>query len=596
MNWRQGFEHTRIIDVNNWLIQSIGACLITSILLPASLGGQAWAWASVVAASQILIGAWLWLCKIAFVGDKSIAERPFVAVLIYLASGLIVNFFVTSVSTFFNISDPNSASESRLPAVAVSFACWSFVIALARGEFTRTKNLLAKISRQLEIENDLGTTSLIKLEEYRAKVAYEIQSTLNSAFEKLPKMQLAKNEGSNTRAKALHELIDEVVKPLGRKLALREPDEVQIQFGYANSQPRKRNARQILQLVPAVSPFNPLATLLLTVAVGFLGKSRIEGFSTVLVLVAMSGSVVFLASIAAKRLQRWLQPKLSEGAWIAIFLLLTCAIAIADAMTTVMYFGWGKGSTALLFGLSSVGLILQVAVAGVIGLQQDRTTTLANLDSAVKRVAWMNARLTQLTWVEKRRLAKLVHGDIQARIMATALSIDINRVDEAKAQQLIEALRADCDTALFQPIQQSSLPDFIAALTKIWRASVQIDCEISGEALHVLESDAAAADSVAEIIREGVNNAVRHGGANKIWIDAKLQDFDISGDILDVGLLHLAIRDNGRGVSGNIAEPGLGTELLNQLTLSWSLTKNENITLLRADVPLRAAAQTELIG
>ena len=574
-----------------WLIQSVATTLASSLLLPASLGGTFWGWVPVVAASQVVVGVWLLIAKTVFVGQATIGQRPIAASIILLTSGLIFNQFITSVSQFFEIYEPIDDVGFRFPVSAISFAGWSFIVSLARGEQLRVGDLLGSLSTQLALEKELGTSSLIRLEHFRARVALEIQTTLNLAFEKMPGPRAETN-----RANALHDLIDEVIKPLGRKLALREPDEAQIQFGYPEAHASKRNVLQLLKLIPRVSPFNPLASAILISVVGFLAKSAVEGYFTAIVLVAMSSSVIFLGSFAARQLQSWLKPKLSDAAWAPIYLAITTAISLADALTTAMFFGWSEDSLGLLLGLALASFVMQVSVAAVIGSRIEQASVLTELEQAIKRVTWMNARLNQLTWVEKSRLAKLVHGDIQARIMATALSIDLNKTDDSNSKHLIESLRADCDAALFQPIQKSSLPAFISSLTKIWRASVQIDSDISDEALQILESDAAAADSVAEIIREGVNNAVRHGGADKIWINAKLQVFGDDGQALDVGLLSLIIGNNGRVPLGHESEPGLGSELLNQLTLKWSLKNSANGAVLQADVPLRAAGQTELVG
>lgn len=543
-----------------------------------------------VAASQVVIGIWLLIARAGFVRRDTISQRPIAASLIYLTSGFIFNIFVTTVSQLLEIHEPTEDIGFRFPASAISFACWSFIVALARGEQLRVGDLLVRLRAQLALEKELGTSSLIRLEDFRARVALEIQTALNRALESIPLKKTVTN-----RANALHDLIDEVIKPLGRKLALREPDEAQIKFGYPEAQAPKRNISKLLKLIPSVSPFNPLASAVLISVVGFLAKSAVEGYVTALALVAMSSSVILLGSISARKLKIWLKPRISEAAWAAIYLVITTLISLTDALTTVMFFGWGEDSLGLLFGLAFASFVIQVSVAAVIGSRSEQALVLAELEQAIKRVTWMNARLNQLTWVETSRLAKLVHGDIQARIMATALSIDLNRLDEMQAQGLVESLRADCDAALFQPVQASSLPDFIAALAKIWRASVQIDSEISEEALQILKSDSAAADAVAEIIREGVNNAVRHGRANQVSITAKLQVFDEGGSILDVSVLKLSIRNNGKALEAQGSDAGLGTDLLSQLTLSWSLVQSEDGPILTADVPLRPKAN-ESVG
>jgi two-component sensor histidine kinase len=85
---------------------------------------------------------------------------------------------------------------------------------------------------------------------------------------------------------------------------------------------------------------------------------------------------------------------------------------------------------------------------------------------------------------------------------------------------------------------------------------------------------------VNEICKEAVSNAVRHGEASSIVIS-----IDRSSD----ELLIIEAADNGRGVSSD-AIPGVGSRMLDDLTIDWSIANNRAIgrTVLEARLPLSA--------
>jgi anti-sigma regulatory factor (Ser/Thr protein kinase) len=77
-----------------------------------------------------------------------------------------------------------------------------------------------------------------------------------------------------------------------------------------------------------------------------------------------------------------------------------------------------------------------------------------------------------------------------------------------------------------------------------------------------------------QLIEEAVVNAIRHGKATKISIEAK-----VSGSLISV-----FVRDNGSMQMAK-ASSGLGTILLNTFTESWSLQREGDQSLLTFSVP-----------
>ena len=80
-----------------------------------------------------------------------------------------------------------------------------------------------------------------------------------------------------------------------------------------------------------------------------------------------------------------------------------------------------------------------------------------------------------------------------------------------------------------------------------------------------------------QICKEAISNAVRHGDAKnaKITIDRELDD-----------ILELEVSNDGTPRPNEIKQ-GLGTGMIEDLSLSWSLASENNRTRLSVQIPLQ---------
>jgi signal transduction histidine kinase len=183
----------------------------------------------------------------------------------------------------------------------------------------------------------------------------------------------------------------------------------------------------------------------------------------------------------------------------------------------------------------------------------------------------------------------MVHGDIQSRIIATALSIELSEKSEAETKVALDGLRHKCEQALMSPVQAGSLGNFIEQLQTLWQATVSIENRINPDLLAAIERDDVMVDTVSELIREGITNAVKHGKASKVSIAAKMYASEPSQDF-KATRLQLMIQDNGRaGIQNANTEPGQGSELFDQICLSWHLSETTDGHVLEALIPLKVA-------
>jgi anti-sigma regulatory factor (Ser/Thr protein kinase) len=92
-----------------------------------------------------------------------------------------------------------------------------------------------------------------------------------------------------------------------------------------------------------------------------------------------------------------------------------------------------------------------------------------------------------------------------------------------------------------------------------------------------LEQDPILARCFLEVVREAVTNAIKHGEAPRVWVEAELA----------VDRLKLSIINDGR--DSVVLAPGYGTAIIEELTLSSSLRTEAGKTVFRAEIPVASS-------
>jgi signal transduction histidine kinase len=211
--------------------------------------------------------------------------------------------------------------------------------------------------------------------------------------------------------------------------------------------------------------------------------------------------------------------------------------------------------------------------------QIDRIEAVNQMTRDNESLAREVALFEQQMWIARRNWSFVVHGTVQAALTAaiTRLSADENleqyQIDMA-LQDIARASAALEKTPEIEIDLVEALPNLVAT----WSGICEVKFNITDRANRALVRDANARMCVNEICKEAVSNAVRHGDATAVEVS-----IDRSSD----ELLIIEASDNGRGI-GKSAVSGVGSRMLDDLTVRWSLTRNRAIakTVLQAWLPL----------
>ncbi len=225
------------------------------------------------------------------------------------------------------------------------------------------------------------------------------------------------------------------------------------------------------------------------------------------------------------------------------------------------------------FFIVTMTLMFGIAVTG---LQRDRA--IEELGEIVEDLRVLNTQLRQRVWLSQKTLATELHGSVQSALNASAMRL---AQLENPTEQDLDRVRQDIDNALAKLGREDylageSFEDLVEQICELWDSACQINYRLSDSASNVLTENSAAAYCTLEVLREAVNNAIKHGSPKTI---------DISIDALGE-LLELKIQNDGSPVQRSSF--GLGSQIFQELTLDYSLTGSAPI-LFSAKIPISQA-------
>ena len=198
------------------------------------------------------------------------------------------------------------------------------------------------------------------------------------------------------------------------------------------------------------------------------------------------------------------------------------------------------------------------------------------LEEVNRELELLNAQAKQELWINRRRIATVLHGPVQAALYASAI-----RLTQAKrpSKKLLQEVNADLGKALnalrFDQKEETSVRDVIREIIDVWSGVCEIYVNVPKAVYDITKRQPNAAEAFVEIIREVTSNAVKHGGASEIEVTAKLSK----------GVIELQVLNNGKAPTKKEASTGYGTQILKELALSWTLDSvGQNRVLFTAEI------------
>jgi signal transduction histidine kinase len=211
-----------------------------------------------------------------------------------------------------------------------------------------------------------------------------------------------------------------------------------------------------------------------------------------------------------------------------------------------------------------VGLIYGFANLGYTILTSQRTQLISELTTTIQNLESTISLLSQKEWIARRQVGYVMHGSLQSALNAAVLQLGATK---DPTPELIESVRGEIARALarvgFDAGQSYSFEQAKDEIANIWSGTIQINWALDPDLSSQLQKNPETSECLAEVVREAVSNAAKHGSATKIEIDVDIED----------SAIHLQVIDNGKSSNSGTSQ-GLGTELMKDVCSSWSLNSN----------------------
>ncbi len=225
------------------------------------------------------------------------------------------------------------------------------------------------------------------------------------------------------------------------------------------------------------------------------------------------------------------------------------------------------------FALWLIFLMLLIGYNFFNSLRRQQHTVISSFETLLKDKKYsefVNSENSNLSNVE---MSRYLHGEIQTGLTAAILLLrqaskngDVNLARQGLENAVRILMKNHIESFSKDQISPKVYLDQIV-LGWLGIADVTLDLSfIDGLAQ-------SRAQDVVELIGEGVANAIRHGKATKILVSDE--------EVLDQLCIHI----KSDGVAQPTSQSGLGTEMFNQLTTSWSFVSEGGQTRLTFTLP-----------
>lgn len=214
---------------------------------------------------------------------------------------------------------------------------------------------------------------------------------------------------------------------------------------------------------------------------------------------------------------------------------------------------------------------LALSISGILSAR--RRDFIAQTQDIESQIRHEISLLNTDVWHLRRQGALFVHGRIQSALIATGLQLQQQHLDKDDVFPLIERLEGALSSIRTSNEDSMLFEEFLDSLATMWKGVAEISYTVSASGLETVTTTKTSQDAIREVVRESINNAIFHGGASRITVAL---------DHLSMNVLRLTVEDNGHGPVSEI-NAGLGSGLMDTVTLSWELRKGSHGTILEAD-------------
>ena len=179
--------------------------------------------------------------------------------------------------------------------------------------------------------------------------------------------------------------------------------------------------------------------------------------------------------------------------------------------------------------------------------------------------------LRQKLKTSENRLVHLIHGRLQGQL--NALAVHSERDSEIDVRATLQEIESTLEQLTLEAETPNQFNRNLDMFIKMWNRVCDINIKLSQSASSILESQPTVATATVEVLREVINNSIKHGQPS--WINIVITtEADPA--------INITMTNDGELVT--LPETGVGTDILNDFCIEWSIKKTRAGTRFNAKI------------
>lgn len=447
--------------------------------------------------------------------------------------------------------------------------------ALVIGSIRYGRNISNSVAHSRSVLNKLRQDLKVQIEEERSSLINLIIETIKPALNSVERRMIDGAEREEI-SESINQVITDVVRPLSHSLdsnATRVNYEINPRLIKRNFR-RERIRQGFKSRVPYHIAINaPLALF------GYLNFNLttliyIHGLNsavTVFLPFTLSTSLIFLAfkKFAGER-----SASISKALLTNLFISL---LQTFSYLIIVKFLGTEEIKVdGQAFALTTFFFTLAPALLGIVLL--NLKTNLDKESEITSEIATNLSVIRRQLWALHKKFAREIHGGLQSQLQIFALKFEQNvSIHQEMADNFkSEILKTIEMSEMSRPAK--NLKDSLIELEEFWGGIATVTSSIDEGLLDAVTSDELTVQCLYEVIREAINNAVKHSGATSISISLKLSKANEVKVLVENNVLK-ALKAEKR--------ESLGTTIYKELADSWDLSISQDLVRLELAFTLK---------
>jgi signal transduction histidine kinase len=439
--------------------------------------------------------------------------------------------------------------------------------AIVVSNYARHKEALSMLAAERLRLQVRSAGVLARVQQQQEELSEKVESLIRPAIRKIQETLASASSAAVIRS--LRDAADEVVRPLSREVAEGQDD---LNFENEPAAVRVKSAlpKRVI-LGEFLIPFWAA-----TMSIGLLVSSTVLLEEPAMTLIVLT--LIFALIFGFGRIVQALTYKLeipTLAAWVLVPLVYTFPLSAFFVLKPILNMQSTDAQVfTMLFFEWSLGLLL--FFAQLVQLQRRETTE--RLKDVNRQLEVISSRLSQELWLNRKRMAALLHGPIQAALYASAMGM---AQTNNPTPDYLAKVQKDIETALEQlnnpnRLESETLLSVLNQIKELWSGSVEVQIEIPAELELAITNEPLTCEATIELARELVTNSIKHGQASKVKVTINQ---------IDPTRFSVEVTDNGKALIES-ATPGYGTKVLNELSLNWERTRLGDTTRSYAEMVL----------